>query len=93
VLDEVAKALEGKGSEVDPAVVQKVLGAMPNGLRTPMLLLHTATAGQAPSNEIELRVQRGTVEDLASLVQFALSREGMKLIEDLEKGDEPTHVP
>jgi hypothetical protein len=93
VLDEVTKALEGKGSEVDPAVVQKVLGAMPNGLRTPMLLLHTATAGQAPSNEIELRVQRGTVEDLASLVQFALSREGMQLIEDLGKGDDQTDAP
>lgn len=93
VLTEVTKALEGKESEVDPAVIRKVLGAMPNGLRTPMLLLHTATAGQTPSNEIELRVQRGTVEDLASLVQFALSREGLQLIEELGKDDEPTSAP
>ncbi len=93
VLEEVTKALEGKDSEVDPAVVRQVLAAMPNGLRTPMLLLHTATAGQAPSNEIELRVQRGTVEDLASLVQFALSREGMQLLQELGKGDGSTDAP
>lgn len=73
-----------QSGEADVETMQKVVNSLPNRLQTPLLLLHTGTAGNAPVNEIELRVQRGTVEDIAGLVQFALSAEGRKLLDDLD---------
>lgn len=74
--------------EVDPARIEKVMSSLPNRLRTPILLLHTATTGRAPVHEIQFRVQRGTVEDIAGLVKLALSEEGRKLIDSIDDDDE-----
>ena len=76
-----------KESGVDPETVKKVVASLPNRLTTPVLLLNTGTAGSAPTNEIEFRVQRGTVEDIAGFVQFALSPEGRKIIDQLNALD------
>ncbi|HPB98201.1 MAG TPA: hypothetical protein PKW66_19945, partial [Polyangiaceae bacterium] len=69
------------------------LETMPNQLRTPVLQLHTATAGDTPTNTIELRLQRGTVDDLANLIGFVLSPQGQQLLEQLRKTDIPIDVP
>lgn len=78
---------------VDMRLVHQSLETMPNQLRTPVLQLHTATAGDTPTNTIELRLQRGTVDDLANLIGFVLSPQGQQLLEQLRKTDIPLDVP
>ena len=83
ILNQTVESLRGS-TEVDPKDIEKVVGSLPNRLQTPLLLLHTGTPGNTPVNELELRVQRGTVEDIAGLVQFAFSAEGRKLLEKFD---------
>jgi hypothetical protein len=40
--------------------------AMPNKGQTPILIIGTATGGATPTYSAEVRVQKGTIDDLAS---------------------------
>jgi len=52
--------------------LRSAITAAPNKLQTPILLLGTGTTGPAPSSSLELRFQRGSIEDLAALVRYML---------------------
>jgi hypothetical protein len=84
LLSRTVRGLDGTATDIDKESVDKLLASFPHGFRTPVLVLYTGTGGSAPSNELEFRVQRGTVEDLAGFVQFALSPEGRKVLEKLD---------
>lgn len=87
LIDQTLETLKKEG-EVDDATAARLMATMPNRLQTPFLMFHTGTAGAAPGNEVELRVQRGTMEDIAGIVSFALSPQGQKLFESLGEKEE-----
>jgi hypothetical protein len=60
----------------NPEMVQAVLKGLPNKGETPILLLMSGTAGPAPTSTMEFRLQKGTMDDFASLA--ALASMGMK---------------
>jgi hypothetical protein len=60
----------------NPEMVQAVIKGLPNKGETPMLLLMSGTAGPAPTSTMEFRLQKGTMDDFASLA--ALASMGMK---------------
>lgn len=49
--------------------------AAPNRWMTPMLLMTRGTAGPSPANSVEILVQKGTIEDVIALVQYALAHD------------------
>lgn len=55
----------------NPEAVTAVVRGLPNKGETPLLLLMSGTAGPAPSQSFELRVQKGTLDDLASIALLA----------------------
>lgn len=53
--------------------LRSAIAAAPNKLQTPVLLLGSGTSGPAPASSLELRFQRGSLEDLAALVRYMLT--------------------
>jgi hypothetical protein len=51
--------------------VQAVLRGLPNKGETPMLMLFSGTAGPAPTSTFEIRLQKGTIDDLAAVAMLA----------------------
>jgi hypothetical protein len=58
-----------KNKDLEPKVRQ-ALAALPNHWRTPILLRGSGTGGDKPSCTAELRVEGGTLADVAALVKF-----------------------
>lgn len=58
---------ERKRKEMDD-----VLAAMPNKGETPVLLFTNGTTGSAPVNSMEIRIQKGTIDDAVALAFMAL---------------------
>jgi hypothetical protein len=48
--------------------VQRALGNLPNKGETPMFFRHTVAAGDAPHVQLDFSVQKGSVEDLGSIL-------------------------
>ena len=87
IMTDTLESLRKSMPELENVGIDKVLAALPNGLHTPVLLLQTGTTGATPSAKMEFRVQRGTIEDIAAFVQFALSPAGKRILNDLDKLD------
>jgi hypothetical protein len=60
-------------------LVEALVAAMPNRGATPILFSGSGTGGNAPSLSAELRLEQGTLVDIAGLVSFLLSERGRKL--------------
>jgi hypothetical protein len=54
-------------------MVEGALDAMPNKGTMPILILDNSTGGPTPTTSMELRAQKGTVDDLAALVSYAIA--------------------
>lgn len=65
--------MSGKLGTPDSEWLASALAALPNRLRTPMLLVGSGTTGPAPSSSLEVRLQKGSVEDLVALVRYAIA--------------------
>jgi hypothetical protein len=60
-------------------LINALLAAMPNRGATPILFTGSGTIGAAPSLSTELRLEQGTLVDLAGLVSFSMSERGKKI--------------
>ena len=73
----------------DPALhvdaIDQVMASLPNKLMTPLLIVGRGTGGPAPVDEVEVRVLRGTLDDLGSLIAFAMTDKGRALLESIDK--------
>jgi hypothetical protein len=61
---------------------QAAMAALPNQAKTPILLVHTGTAGATPTTEMEVRVQKGSLDDISAAVLWGLANRG-RLREDV----------
>lgn len=75
-------AQEG-GTERELDLVAKAVEVMPNQGRTPVLTFADGTAGPAPSLQVELLVQEGSIEDLRALGQFAVGQGVQEVMKSL----------
>ncbi len=64
--------------------VRDAFAALPNRGRTPILLVGTGAAGPAPSSAMEIRLQQGSLADVAALVTFLASARGHELWKKLD---------
>lgn len=55
-----------------PEMARAVVKGLPNKGETPILILMTGTPGAAPTSTMELRLQKGTMDDFASLASLAM---------------------
>lgn len=53
--------------------LKKVLSILPNKGDTPILLMATGTTGPSPTNRVEVHLQKGSVDDLASMIVMAFT--------------------
>jgi hypothetical protein len=83
LLQAVVEGVEKEKPE-HAAGARAALATLPNKGRTPILLVGTGTAGRAPSSTAELRVQQGSLADLAAMVSFLASPVGQKLFKTLD---------
>lgn len=67
LLKTATNTLRSSLSDRDREKMEKVFSAMPNKGETPILLFTNGTTGATPSNSIEVRLQKGTIDDLATL--------------------------
>jgi hypothetical protein len=56
--------------------LEEALHSLPHKGETPVLLLGTGAAGAAPSGTLEVRLQKGNIEDLSAFVLFAMTHRG-----------------
>ena len=75
-------AQEG-GTDQELDLVTKAVALMPNQGRTPVLTFADGTAGPAPSLQVELLVQEGSIEDLRALGQFAVGQGMQEVMKNL----------
>ena len=61
-----------------------LLGSLPNKGRTPLLLVGSGAAGQAPSSGLEVRLQSGSLADLTALVTFLASPRGREILKKID---------
>ncbi len=64
-------------------IVEALVAAMPNRGATPILYSGSGTSGTAPSLSAEVRLEQGTLVDLAGLVSFLMSERGRKLTDSV----------
>jgi len=57
----------------DSRRLTSALASLPNPLQTPLLLGAGGATGPTPSTSVELRLQKGAIEDLAALVRYAIA--------------------
>lgn len=55
----------------NPEAVAAVIRGLPNKGETPLLMLLSGTPGPAPTSTFEFRMQKGTIDDMASLAMLA----------------------
>jgi hypothetical protein len=82
----VSGSLRSTLSRREREEMDKFLGAMPNKGETPILLFTAGTTGATPTNSIEVRLQKGTIDDLSTLGLLLFSRRG-------ERMDGPVEAP
>ncbi len=58
--------------------------ALPNKGRTPVLLIGSGAPGPTPSSSVEVRIQQGSLADLAALATFFVSPQGRELWKKVE---------
>ena len=75
------------------ASARAALATLPNKGLTPILLVGSGTGGRAPSNAAEVRVQQGSLADVAALVSFLASPVGKELLKKLEADLPPVNPP
>ncbi|MCS6900811.1 MAG: hypothetical protein RMJ98_14480 [Myxococcales bacterium] len=63
----ISGSLQSMLDHRDREEMERFLGAMPNKGETPILLLVTGTTSTTPTNTVEIRLQKGTLDDLATL--------------------------
>lgn len=68
------------GTEKERELVTKAVESLPNQGRTPVLTFADGTAGAAPSLQVELLVQEGSIDDLRALGQFAIGQGMQELL-------------
>jgi hypothetical protein len=79
-LDDPRISVPEYGDFLDP-----VLDTLPNRFMTPWVVIGRGTAGAAPTNEVELRILPGTIDDLASLAAFAMTDKGRAWFDSLDR--------
>jgi hypothetical protein len=62
------------------ADARTILASLPNKGKTPILLLGSGASGQTPSTGVEIRLQSGSLADLAGLVTFLASPRGREIL-------------
>jgi|GEM_PF-617400 len=61
-------------SERERKELDGAIAAMPNKGETPILMLSTGTTGATPTNSVEVRFQKGTLDDMAGLGFYIANR-------------------
>ena len=64
--------------------VRQAFEALPNKGRTPVLLVGSGAPGPTPSSSVEVRIQQGSLADLAALATFLTSARGRQLWKKIE---------
>lgn len=67
------------------AAAEKLYSVAPNKFTTPQLLFLSGEAGSTPSIGMRMEVQKGTLEDVVALLNFARTPEGRDLLKQLKK--------
>lgn len=72
-------------SKDDPglAAFEHLVASLPNRLMTPIVFVGRGSTGPAPVQEVEIRVLRGSLDDLSSLIAFAMTERGRSLLDSL----------
>jgi hypothetical protein len=81
----IERAVESLETEKpdDASHARAALAALPNHGRTPILLLGGGTSGDKPSSTAEVRLEAGTLADIAALAIFLASPRGRELLKKL----------
>jgi hypothetical protein len=53
--------------------IEEAIGSLPHKGETPVLLLGTGATGATPSGTLEVRLQKGNIEDLSAFVLYAMT--------------------
>jgi hypothetical protein len=79
LLERALEALEHEKPE-NAADAHTAMAALPNRGRTPVLFVGKGTGGDRPSNTAEVRLEAGTLADIAALAGFLTSTRGKELL-------------
>jgi hypothetical protein len=83
ILEGVVEAVEKEKPEHGKEA-RELLASLPNKGQTPILLVGSGAGGQAPSSAMEVRLQQGTLADLAALGVYLASSRGKDLLKKLD---------
>ena len=83
LLEEAVAAVEKEKPE-HAQEAREAFEALPNRGRTPVLLVGSGAPGPTPSSSVEVRIQQGSLADLAALATFLVSPKGRELWKKIE---------
>lgn len=80
------KAVEAVAKEKPEhaADARAILATLPNKGKTPLLLVGSGAAGQAPSSGVEVRLQAGSLADISAVVAFLASPKGREILKKID---------
>ena len=71
-------------------MLEGAIESLPNRGQTPILILDSTTGGGAPTTSMEIRAQKGTIDDIAALVSYGIA---MRMRKEADADDGPPPPP